>query len=286
MSRIALVTDRSRPALTEDDRLLVPALGALEIEAHPAVWDDPGEDWSHYDLVVLRSPWDYHLRMAEFLAWVDRLDREGARLHNPAPIIRWNARKTYFDEVADHGLATIPTARLQSGESVAAVMTARGWGQVVVKPEASAGGYRTFRVGKGEEAAADEALRPLLLHDVFLVQPFLAQVQTEGEASLVFIDGQFSHAIRKRPASGDFLTHAEHGATVEPFEPPPDWIDAAGLALQAAGDPLLYARVDLLPGEPGPILVELELVEPDLYLRFDARAASRVAMAARRRLRQ
>lgn len=286
MSRIALVTDRSRPALTEDDRLLVPALDALGIEVHPAVWDDPGEDWSHYDLVVLRSPWDYHLRMTEFLAWVDRLDRSGARLHNPAPIIRWNARKTYFDEVTDHGVATIPTARLHAGDRVADVMAARGWDQVVVKPEVSAGGYRTFRVGKGEEAAVDEALRSLLVHDVFLVQPFLSQVQTEGEASLVFIDGTYSHAIRKQPAEGDFLTHAEHGATLGPFDPPPDWIGAAGLALQAAGDPLLYARVDLLPGEHGPILVELELIEPDLFLRFDARAASRVAMAARRRLRQ
>ena len=169
------------------------------------VWTDEAVDWSRFDAVILRSPWDYTDRFDEFSAWLDRMDDLGVRLVNPSSVVRWNLRKSYLDELGLRGVPVIPTARHVGIVGSLATHLAR-WGRLVVKPEVSAAGRGTYRVDEENVLQIDRLLaaRP---GDVFLVQPYLAAVETRGEVSLVFFDRVYSHAIVKRAQFGGFLVH-------------------------------------------------------------------------------
>ncbi|MFZ5481704.1 MAG: ATP-grasp domain-containing protein [Myxococcota bacterium] len=266
--KLALLTDAERPSLTADDRRLVPALAEVGIEGVAAVWDDPGVDWATFDAVCVRSPWDYHLRVEAFEAWVRALP---VPAFNPAPVLLWNLRKSYLDALATK-VAVIPTRRLRGGR-LADVLAETGWDEVVVKPEVSAAGHRTWRARAGFEPG----------EGAWLVQPYLPAIEAEGEWSLVYLDGEYSHAVRKVAAAGNFLIHEEHGGRVLAGEPDAALLAAGARAIGAVG-PLPYARVDLVRGPDGPLLMELELVEPELFFRFEPAAAGRLASAIRRRM--
>jgi glutathione synthase/RimK-type ligase-like ATP-grasp enzyme len=264
--RLALVTSAALPDCTDDDRLLLPALAARGIAGEPAVWDDPAVDWAAFDAVCVRSPWDYHLRVDAFEAWVRALPVPAA---NPAPTLLWNTRKRYLDELAARGVPVIPTRRLAG--SLADLLADTGWGEVVVKPEVSAAGRDTWRARAGFEPGEGS----------WLVQPYLPAIEDEGEWSLVYLDGAYSHAVRKLPAAGQFLVHVEHGGRVVAGEPDEALREAGDRTIAAVG-PLPYARVDLVRGPDGPLLMELELVEPELFFRFDPASPDRLARALAR----
>jgi hypothetical protein len=288
--RVALVTCRGLPDLDPDDRDLVPALAALGIDARPAVWDDPAQDWAAFDQVVLRSTWDYAPRRAEFLDWA----RHVPRLANPAGVVAWNTDKRYLDELAAEGVPTVPTAWLAPG--VAAALP--GGGHHVLKPAVGAGSVDTGRYDLGDPRESDLAVAHVRqLHAAgrtVMLQPYLHAVDTDGETALLYLAGRYSHAVRKGP----MLDGPDHGfeglfrpEEITARQPTPAQRAVADAALAAAcrrtglAEPPLYARVDLIPGPDGsPVLVELELTEPSLFLGYAEGAARRFAAAIAARL--
>jgi hypothetical protein len=272
-SRVALVTCAQFPQLGEDEPLLLHALRERGVDAQPAGWDDPAVDWAAYDLVVVRSAWDYSLRRDDFVAWA----RSVPRLLNPADVIAWNTDKRY--------LASVPRA-----VSTTFVEPGDGWdppaGEFVVKPTVSAGSRDTARYGPGEEASAREHVSALQAAGrTAMVQPYLGAVDSHGETALLFFDGEYSHSIRKgqmlqpgQAPTGEVIYLEEE---ISAREPDPDEHAAADEVLGSLPWPrgsLLYARVDLIRDADGtPRLVELELTEPSLFLSYSPGAPDRLA---------
>jgi len=282
---VALVTCAEWPDLTPDDRLLAAALQRRGLPPVPARWDDPAVRWGAYRAVVVRSCWDYHHRAAQFEHWLDRLERQRARVVNPVPTLRWNMRKSYLRDLEAAGIPVARTfwAPMGSGATLAGVAAATGWTEMVVKPLVSASGHETWRVEHAGVAAAEARFARLLRQRDLMVQPFIPAFVTHGELSLVFLGGRYSHAVRKRAKAGDFRVQEEHGGTAEREEVSADLVRQGERVLAATPpappDPPLYARVDgvLLNGRL--TVTELELIEPLLYLAWDVAAADRMADA-------
>jgi hypothetical protein len=284
-AQVALVTCAEVPELDSDTRLLVDPLAALGISAAPSVWNDPNIDWSVFDLAVVRSPWDYLHRRAEFLAWANRVPR----LANPADILEWNTDKRYLQELAGSGVPVVPTVWLQPEQQ----WISPEQGEWVIKPAVSlasldTGRYRLDDPGQ-RRLAVDHVRRLQQAGRTVMVQPYLAGVDTEGETSLVYVGGAFSHAIRRGPVLDGpdtgidrrFQHDWEHD--LRERLPATSQLALAEQVLAAVpGGPerLLYARVDLLPGLDGaPVLIEIELTEPVLFLGHALGAAERFAAA-------
>jgi hypothetical protein len=289
--RVALVTYAELPELTEDDRLLVAALEREGASVHPVVWSDAGVDWTWFDAIVVRSCWDYFHRPDEFFAWLARLEEERAHVLNPAPLLRWNARKTYLRDLQSRGVTIVPTHWLARGEaaSLRAIRRDTGWTELVIKPAMSGSAHETWRSSAGDEARDDIRLGAMASHGDVLVQPLVDEVVAEGEWSIVFLDGRYSHAVLKRARVGDFRVQIEHGGTFAASEPPADIVAQAAHALNSAplGDePSLYARVDGCVVDGRFVLMELEVIEPVLFLGTSDRAAERLALAIVARLDQ
>jgi glutathione synthase/RimK-type ligase-like ATP-grasp enzyme len=270
--RVALATSSEIPAGDEDFPALIGALSMEGIAAEPAVWDSE-VDWSAFDLVVLRSTWDYAERREEFLAWARSLPR----VLNPVPVVEWNTDKQrYLTELTAAGVPTVPTAFVEPGASFEPPQE-----PFVVKPAVSAGGRSSARF-EAADAEAGHALVARIHADgrAAMVQPYLGEVE---ETALVYLDGSFSHAVRRRvplPAAGarSVFYLDEH---LEPGEAMPHERDTAESALACAPGRLLYGRVDLVDG----VVLELEVAEPSLYLAFRDGAAARLAAAISQRLR-
>jgi glutathione synthase/RimK-type ligase-like ATP-grasp enzyme len=283
--RIALATCSYFPEGDEDDAGLPAAIGG---ETVFAIWDDPAVDWSTFDLVVVRSTWDYQGRREEFLAWARGL---GDRLVNPPEVLAWNTDKTYLRELADAGLPVVPTELVAPGAAFAAPA-----GEYVVKPTVSAGSRDTARFGGRDGDAARAASLVEAIHAsgrTAMVQPYVASVDTRGETALLFFDGAFSHAIHKGPLlkPGQAPTSEVFAAeTIEPREASAAERAVAARVLEhAAGrlglDAIAYARIDLVEDAVGePLLLELELAEPSLFFMGQTGRLSQFAAAIRRRL--
>ena len=282
--RIALVTHAGLPDLDPDDLPLVPAFAALGARAEPVLWDDPAVDWSAFAAVLLRSPWDYFRRYDEFLAWCARAAAE-SRLFNPQELVAWNTDKRYLVALAERGAPVVPTVHLEPGSraDLAGLAAGHGWSEVIVKPSVSADSWETIHVGPDRIAEGQAHLDRLLPGRAMLVQPFLPAVESRGERCLVFLDGELAHAVRKNP-----LTRGGRWAGLPegvPVVPSPEERAAAEAVLDlACPERPLYARVDLVHDEAGaPLLLELELTEPTLFLEEHPGAADRLAAALLRR---
>lgn len=280
---LAIVTSRDYARYHEDDLPLIDALASRGVRCTPAVWDDAGFDWTRPAALLVRTPWDYYRRWDEFARFLDRI--ESLRLHviNPVPTLRWNADKHYLLELAAAGLPVVPTRWVARGddEALAAAVRAFGADQVVVKPAVSGSAWRTWRFAPDELARRAGEIAPALAAGAMLVQPYLPAIAREGEWSLLFFGGRYSHAILKRPAAGDFRVQERHGGTFEALEPDAAIVAAAARvveALPALGHPgCLYARVDGVLGTRGFELMELEVLEPQLFLTGRPEAAARFA---------
>jgi glutathione synthase/RimK-type ligase-like ATP-grasp enzyme len=256
--------------------LVVQALSGAGVHAELQPWD-ADVPWGDFDLVVVRSPWDYFTRLAEFLSWVDQVAGV-TRIVNPATVIRWNSHKGYLTEMAVQGVPVLPTLMLERGASGAAErLAACGWSDVVAKPAVDGGAREALRGDPRSPEAASHVERLVAAGDV-VVQPFAPQIQA-GETSLLFFGGELSHAVRKIPAAGDYRVQAHHGGTEHPHEPTPAELETARRAMACAPDRLTYARVDLIDVDGVPTLMELEVIEPDLFLRLDEQALSRFTAA-------
>jgi glutathione synthase/RimK-type ligase-like ATP-grasp enzyme len=283
---ILLATCAQLPNGDEDAALLLAALDDAGVPARWAVWDDPAVDWSE-GLTVLRSTWDYTHDRARFLAWVRSLPR----VANEAELVEWSTDKTYLADLAAGGVPTVPTEVVRPGAPVPAFDA-----EVIVKPSVGAGSRGVGRFTPDRFGEAQEHARRLhAAGRTALVQPYLDGVDATGEAALVYLDGAFSHAITKGAMISAATAHPVEGGalfieenitprTASPAERAAGDAAVAYVRERFGGDPL-YVRVDLLPGPDGPALVELELVEPSLFLQYDqdGRAAARFAQAIGRR---
>jgi hypothetical protein len=317
---VALVTSAELPDLAPDDRLLVEPLARAGIDARIAVWTSAQQAWSDFDLTVVRSCWDYHDDLPRWLAWLGRLEREGLgdRLVNDVPTLRWNARKDYLADLDARGVPIVPTRWLPAEElgswsAIEDALRDSPWEELVCKPAVSAGAFATFRLRRSELPRAEARLRGVLAELVrrapLMIQPFVPEIASRGEWSLIFFEGRFSHAVLKRPADGDFRVQQEHGGTSAGATPPSPLLDLGARVLEAAEaavrdgsgaprppiprdesraspppEPFLYARVDLVETAAGPMLIELELTEPALFLEAHPPAGLDLATAIRRRL--
>ena len=272
MRRVALATCADLPDGDEDFPALIAALAAEGIDSEAAVWDDAAVDWSSYDLVLPRSTWDYAERRDDFLAWAAALPR----VLNPLPVLEWNTDKQrYLAGLAAAGVPVVPTTFVEPGDELRPP-----GGPFVVKPAVSAGGRSSARFD-GHELGAAEALvaRIHAQNRTAMVQPYLGD---RDEEALVYIDGEYSHAVRRRvplPAAGDRdVLYLDED--LGPAEATDAEKDIAGAALACAPVSLLYGRIDLM----GDAVLELEIAEPSLYLAFGEGAANRFAKAISRRI--
>lgn len=286
MPRVALATCLALPDLDEEDAPLVPALGAAGIEGVPLVWNDPAVDWGSYDLVVVRTTWDYPNKISAFLDWADRVATTRT-LWNPASMLRWNTDKRYLRDLSKQGVPIVPTRWFERGEAadLGTVVREEGWRDIVLKPVVSAGARRTRLAGPDSMAEGQAFLSEQLTQRAMMAQPYVAEVSTIGELSLLYFNGRFSHAVRKIPAAGDFRVQTEHGGRVLAVAPSAAELAAGQRVLDALGGATLYARVDLLPMADGTQrLLELEVTEPSMFLRWDEGAPARFAAAIKERL--
>lgn len=256
-----------------ENRPLVAALEERGAAARVEPWDADGDlvDWSAADLVAVRTTWDYSGRRDEFLAWAARV-AEVSVLQNPLAVLEWNSHKRYLRELADAGVPVVPTRLVPAGSDPRPL----GPGRVVVKPAVSAGGRGTHR-GPGPEL--DEVLAGLVATGDALVQPAVEGIDTDGEVSLIRLGDRWSHAVRKFPAAGGFLVHERHGGRLADHEPTPREVEVAEAALACAPAPVRAARVDLVRLDGEPVVMELELIEPELFLRRSPDAAGLLADA-------
>ena len=278
--RVALATCAEFPDLDADDQLLVPALAALGIEGVPMVWTEPFTDWSAFDLVVVRSTWDYPSRRDEFLTWAHAVPK----LANPAAALEWSSDKHYLAELQDARLPTVPTMFLTPGAGFPELEA-----EVVVKPAVGAGsiGARRFKLDERPHAASHAATLHAQRHDV-MVQPYLRGVEDgRGETALVYLAGVFSHAIHKGPLLQPTGAQVTPGAlfleeAIETREPTEAELAVGARVMSWLAErfgTLLYARIDLLPALGGHLVLEIELVEPSLFLATSPGAPQRLAKA-------
>lgn len=267
--KVALAT--SLPELPPSDRALAAALAETGCAARAAIWSDPKIAWTTFDAVIVRSCWDYHLRVEGFLGWIARLEREKIKILNSPELIRWNADKIYLTELAAKGVKIPDTIIVPPGNEVelAEVCASRGWTTAVVKPRISASAYQTQRRSSG------------LARGPVLVQEFISAVESAGEWSLIYYDHQFSHAVIKRPRAQDFRVQKEFGGSAQAATPPASAVDLGNVVLKTLENRSVFARVDLVVEHDCVWLMELELIEPELFLDLVPEAANRLASVIR-----
>ncbi len=265
-----------------DDDLAIAPLAELGIDVTSADWRT-FDTQRHYDWVIVRSTWDYQRAADKFFSLLGRIDASASALANPLSVMRDNQDKRYLLDLQDQGIAIVPTTVLDSPSTSAlreCLDTANGQ-DIVVKPVVSAGAERTHWLRAGADASVLAAAESDLAGLHVLVQPFLPEIQTDGEYSVFFFNGEYSHSIHKKPKSGDFRVQEEHGGLIHGVAPSGALLDAAKAALASLSEPTLYARVDVVKHRGAWLLMELELIEPSLYLRCDPLAPARFAHACK-----
>ncbi len=278
---LRIATCRPLPEPDVDEDVLLAALRARGIAARMAAWNDPEEDWDARVPTVIRSTWDYIHDVRAFERWLERAER-AAPLWNPSDVVRGNLHKRYLLDLERRGIPIVPTRVLGRGsrQTLAQVAGDRRWDDVVVKPAVGAGSFRTERFQADAFAAGEAHFAALLRERDVLVQPYEPSVEGHGERALVWIDGAFTHAVRKTPRFGADPERVSEALPIEPDE-----LELGLRALEPHAEKLLYARVDMARGPDGdPRVMELELVEPSLFLKQCPAALDRLAAGLARRL--
>lgn len=285
MRRCAFLTLDEVGDFVIDDELAYEPFRAIGWEVEAVSWRRGAGWWHGFDAVLIRSPWDYQDDPRAFLDVLARIEESGVSLFNRLDLVRWNLRKTYLRDLADRGVSTTPTEwrdRLEPGQ-VLQLFDALQADEIVLKPVVSANADGAFRLNRRAAAERLAEIESYYRDHPLIAQPFARAVLDEGEYSLIFFGGEFSHCILKTPKDGDFRVQEEHGGLIRAVRPDAVLLASARAAVRAAGPPQLYARVDLVRANDGDgwWLMELELIEPSLYLRMDPRAPHRFAEAFR-----
>ena len=283
MKTCAFLTIEDLGDYVTDDHLAHEPFATIGWRVVPVPWTRDRVPWGGFDAVVIRSPWDYQKHPDAFVSALEKIERAGPPVFNELEVVRWNLRKTYLADLADRGVSTVPTRFLDriGRTELEGAFAELDTHEMVVKPVVSANAEGAFRLtpdtldehlGELEDFYADRRV---------MAQPFVGSVLTEGEYSLIYFAGEFSHCVLKVPRADDFRVQEEHGGLVRPAEPEPELLATGAAAIGAIGNPPLYARVDAVRSGAGNgfWIMELELIEPSLYLRMDDDAAQRFARA-------
>ncbi len=271
--RIALVGMTRLPEPDNDEAPLLAALRDAGIDARVIDWDgDPEEhDPAPFDVCVLRATWNYWLHLDDFDAWLDRA-ASVSRLVNPLGVVRWNLHKRYLLELEAAGIPVIPTVLVERGAGMGFgdAISGRAWSDVVIKPAISGGSWNTRQYPAGEFVAATRFFDRMIGERDMLVQPFVEDVARNGEVSMIWIDGEITHAVRKAPRFDD------DEESVSPCEPEDRHIEFAQRVIEASGQPARFGRVDVVERSGGPLMLsELELIEPSLFFPRSAHGLDR-----------
>lgn len=281
MRHCAFLTTDNLNGFVVDDGVAVPAVQAAGWAVQNVSWRAQGVEWGKFDVVVIRSPWDYQDDPAGFLACLEAID-EATLLANPLSVVRGNMRKTYLLDLQQCGVPIVPTltGRQPTAANLEAHFDRLKTGELIIKPVVGANAQDTFRLRRADSATQAGRIAAALAGREYLAQPFITAVLDEGEYSLFYFNRRYSHTIRKVPRRGDFRVQEEYGGLISAVAPSKALLDVAGRALEVSDEPLLYARVDLVRLPDGSIAVmEMELIEPALYFRMDAESPGRFAQA-------
>ncbi|MCX7386999.1 MAG: hypothetical protein NTX48_10065 [Planctomycetales bacterium] len=285
MSRIAFLTMDSLAEFVSYDELVADCLEARGIQVDNVSWRSRTVKWDDYEMVIIRSPWDYQQAADDFITVLESIDASAAVLWNPLEVVRWNVRKTYLQELQDRGITIVPTQFVQSPtvSQMRGMFEVFASDQIVIKPVVGANANDTFWLRQDSSAAELQQIEALYSRRLALLQPFIPSVTEYGETSLVFFGGEYSHSVLKTPQTGDFRVQEEHGSRIQSIVPNPALIEFSQRVLAPIPQRTLYARVDLVELPNGqPAVMELELIEPSLYLSYDADSAARFADAIQR----
>lgn len=258
-----------------EDRLIAEALQAKGLRVHRTSWDNPNFDWASTHVAVLRTTWDYFHRAKEFADWLDKV-RQQTKLINPVETIRWNMDKHYLQDLANAGVNIVPTKFIEIGETqtLEALVAATGWNKVIIKPAISGAARHTYKMTLEEVPVHEAIFKQLIAKEAMLLQPFMDTVETHGEVSHMVFGGKYSHSVLKRAKSGDFRVQDDHGGTVHPYIATEAEIQFAEMATAKCSPVPAYARVDVMWDNHNQLaLVELELIEPELWMRKQPQSA-------------
>jgi glutathione synthase/RimK-type ligase-like ATP-grasp enzyme len=270
-----------------EDRLLTEALAAKGLTAARVDWANPDVDWSRFRAAIFRTTWDYFHRFDEFMAWFSRVENV-TRLINRPSIIRWNIDKHYLADLEAKGIPIVPCRFIEpgSGGTLGEWLDASGWPEAIVKPCVSGGARHTYRVNRASAAAIDEIVHPLLATESLILQPFMDDILERGEDTLMVLNGRYTHAVRKTAKAGDFRVQDDFGGKVSPLEPTAEQVALAERAMAACDPAPAFGRVDMVRDNDGRLaIMELELLEPELWLRTHPPAAHPLAAAIAREAR-
>lgn len=286
MKRVALVTSEELATLLPDERLLVEVFTKRGIEAQPTVWNDPEVDWLKYDLVLIRTPWDYTLHADDFLAWIDRLEAMQVPLLNPPVTLRWNLNKRYLLELRNKGANLLTTMVVQPGDpwTLEHHMRSMLLDEAVVKPLVSASARGTWRLHVDFAHVQQEKWTEALAQQEMMVQEYAKEIERTGEWSLIYFKGEYSHSVLKKPKAGDFRVQERHGGSLEAATPTPAMIQQGREILDLLDAVPLYARVDAIVRYGQLFLMELELLEPQLFFSKVPESAERFVELVEQRL--
>jgi len=269
MTKIALLTCDQFPDLIPTDQKLIHLFQNRQIKAEPAIWNDPNVVWTNYDVLIFRNTWDYYLMDESFSLWLDKIESLGIATYNPIPIIRKNKHKFYLSEMEDASIIIIPSIFIPKTQCLnLSLLLPALWQKAVIKPAISAGSYLTQMFDAKDIVKISEEYETIATEKDLILQKFIPEIQIDGEISLIYFNKMFSHAVKKTPKDGDFRIQSQFGGKYISYQPSQDLLRTAQRIVQYMKEDLLYARVDGIIIDNVFHLMELELIEPDLYLDF------------------
>ncbi|UPQ79572.1 hypothetical protein M0M57_01740 [Flavobacterium azooxidireducens] len=264
--KIGILTCARLPELLESDQKLIPLFAKKNIAAKAVIWDDESVDWTEFDYLIFRNTWDYYQKEITFNLWLDKIESLGIKTLNPISIIKKNKHKFYLKELEKEGISILPTIFLEKNStSNLKELIPESWEKIVIKPAFSAGSYLTKLIDRSELESIQTEFKKHFETKDFLLQEFRPEIKELGETSFIFFDGKFSHAVNKKPVENDFRVQIQYGGKYTLIQPNADLLLQAELVLSKIPEKLLYARVDGIVIENKLHLMEIELIEPDLY---------------------
>ena len=264
--KIALLTCKKLPNLTESDQLLIPALAKHSIIAKAVIWDDETVNWTDYDCLIFRNTWDYYEKQQEFDLWLTKIEKLGIKTLNSISIINQNKHKFYLRDFQKKGITILPTIFIDKTKNLnLSEIIPKHWKKAVIKPAYSAGSYQTQVFEISETEKINQQYKPIASEKELLLQEFMPQIQTLGETSFIFFNKKFSHAVNKKPVEGEFRIQSQFGGIYKLVQPNQELVNKALKIVTIFEGDLLYARVDGIVIENELHLMEIECIEPDLY---------------------
>jgi glutathione synthase/RimK-type ligase-like ATP-grasp enzyme len=280
MRKLAILSTDNLEDFFVYDRMLIEPLAKRGWEAEEVSWHKENHNWGQYDAVVVRSTWDYQAHCDAFLTRLREIDASNAQLLNPLKLIEWNVSKRYLKELEESGVPIVPTLWVDGEVELGhfhAAFSQFDTEELVIKPFISANADFTYRVDKANLPKLFEQIEADFKNRSAMIQPFIKSIIEEGEYSLFYFDGHYSHTICKQPAKGDFRVQEEHGGELSAIKPSSAMLDLAQQTIAALPTKALYARVDMVNCNHSLVIIEVELIEPSLYFNMDDKSAERFA---------